>query len=161
LTQIANRRRLDEYLRLEWQRMRREQKPLAFILCDIDYFKRYNDTYGHQAGDECLQKVALAMRRAVKHPSDLLARYGGEEFAVILPNTDREGAHQVALAIQHYIQLLEIEHKQSTINQKITISIGISSTIPNWTTSSKELVKSADNALYEAKARGRNRIYQF
>jgi diguanylate cyclase (GGDEF)-like protein/PAS domain S-box-containing protein len=158
LTQIANRRRLDEYLNLEWQRMMREQQPLAFILCDVDYFKRYNDTYGHQAGDECLQLVAMVMNCAVKRPGDLVARYGGEEFALILPNTSREGAVQVALIIQDHLKQLQIEHVHSEVSHHVTLSIGISTTIPKQNTSPNWLINRADKALYEAKNQGRNGI---
>ncbi|MDY6991083.1 MAG: diguanylate cyclase, partial [Pseudomonadota bacterium] len=158
LTQLANRRRLDEYLAAEWQRLMREQAPLSFIICDIDYFKRYNDTYGHQTGDDCLQQVAQAMSRAVKRPADLLARYGGEEFAVILPYTDAEGAVLVASAMRWEVKLLKIPHRYSTVTEYVTLSMGVSSVIPQRHLSPRSLVNAADKALYEAKAQGRNRI---
>ncbi|HAI68701.1 MAG TPA: hypothetical protein DCM38_04595, partial [Gammaproteobacteria bacterium] len=158
LTQIANRRRLNEYLEQQWQDLIKQQQPLSFILCDIDYFKYYNDTYGHQAGDECLQQVALAMTCAIKHPTDLIARYGGEEFAVILPYTKADGAMQIAYAMQNHIQLLKLAHAKSQVSQYVTLSIGVSSTIPKQTDSPARLIKQADNALYEAKALGRNRV---
>jgi diguanylate cyclase (GGDEF)-like protein/PAS domain S-box-containing protein len=156
LTQIANRRRLNEYLEQQWQHLIKQQQPLSFILCDIDYFKRYNDTYGHQAGDDCLQQVALAMRCAIKQPADLIARYGGEEFAVILPYTEAEGAIQIAYTMQNHIKSLKLTHAKSQVSEYVTLSIGISSTIPKQTDSPTTLIKKADNALYEAKAQGRN-----
>lgn len=158
LTQLANRRRLDEYLAAEWQRLMREQAPLSFIICDIDYFKGYNDTYGHQTGDDCLQQVAQAMSRAVKRPADLLARYGGEEFAAILPYTDAEGAILVASAMRWEVKLLKIPHRFSTVTEYVTLSMGVSSVIPQRHLAPRSLVSAADNALYEAKAQGRNRI---
>ena len=157
LTQIANRRSFDETLDLQWRILRREQLPLSLILCDIDYFKLYNDTYGHPAGDECLRQVALAMNRASKRPADLVARYGGEEFAVIMPNTSPDGAWHVAVEIQQEIQQLQMPHCGSP-SHYLTLSIGISSVIPNQTCYPETLIHSADEALYEAKEQGRNRI---
>jgi diguanylate cyclase (GGDEF)-like protein/PAS domain S-box-containing protein len=157
LTQIANRRSFDETLNLQWRILRREQFPLSLILCDIDYFKYYNDSYGHQAGDECLRQVALAMNRASKRPADLVARYGGEEFAVIMPNTHPDGAWHVAVEIQREIRQLQMPHCRSPFHY-ITLSIGISSVIPHQTCCPKTLINSADEALYEAKKHGRNRI---
>ncbi len=158
LTQIANRRRLNQCLTIECKRMAREQKPLSFIFCDIDYFKHYNDTYGHQAGDACLQQIALVMNNAARRVSDLVARYGGEEFAVILPNTEAEGAFNLATIIQKNLEELNIVHAKSEVNKFVTLSIGISCTIPLHTISPEMLIKTADDALYEAKAQGRNRI---
>ena len=157
LTQIANRRSFDETLDLQWRILRREQFSLSLILCDIDYFKYYNDTYGHQAGDECLRQVALAMNRASKRPADLVARYGGEEFAVIMPNTRPDGAWHVAVEIQQEIQQLQLPHCRSPFRY-LTLSIGISSVIPNQTCCPETLINFADEALYEAKEQGRNRI---
>jgi len=158
LTQLANRRRLDEYLQREWRRAVREQTPLSLILCDIDYFKNYNDSYGHQAGDDCLQQVAEALSRTVKRASDLVARYGGEEFTVILPNTPVEGAMQIACLIQQNLQALKIVHPQSAVNEYVTLSIGVSNTVPTPQDSPEKLINVADNALYEAKREGKNRI---
>ncbi len=158
LTQLANRRRFDEYINAEWRRSAREQTPLSLILCDIDYFKRYNDSYGHQAGDDCLRQVARAMSRAVKRPADLVARYGGEEFAVVLPNTKAEGAVQVAAAMQSEIEQLKLVHVASEVNPYVTLSLGVASTIPSQTFLPELLINIADNALYEAKAHGRNCI---
>jgi diguanylate cyclase (GGDEF)-like protein/PAS domain S-box-containing protein len=156
LTQIANRRRLNEYLEQTWQNLTQQQQPLSFILCDIDYFKYYNDTYGHQAGDKCLQQVALAMKYTLKQPVDLIARYGGEEFAVILPYREAQGAMEMAYAMQNQLKSLKLIHAKSKVSQYVTLSIGISTTIPKQTDSAKQLIKTADNALYEAKAQGRN-----
>jgi two-component system, cell cycle response regulator len=157
LTKIANRRCFDRYLATEWSRCAREKQPLSLILCDIDYFKVYNDTYGHQAGDECLAKVAKAMSQAVKRPGDLVVRYGGEEFAAILPNTNGRGALQVAEAIRTTIEELRISHVASEIAEWVTFSLGVSSAIPNPKLSPEYLVAAADRALYEAKEQGRNR----
>lgn len=158
LTKVANRRRFNKYFSQEWRRCARERKPLALILCDVDYFKRYNDYYGHQKGDECLVKVARAIDRALKRPGDLVARYGGEEFAVILPNTNSEGAIQVAEAIRWEMQRLQIPHARSEISDYITVSLGVSTKIPSPYLLPEILIDGADRALYEAKDRGRNRI---
>ena len=157
LTQVANRRRFDEYLQQEWQRMLREQLSLSLILCDIDCFKLYNDTYGHQAGDDCLRQVAAVIQGSAKRSMDLPARYGGEEFAVILPNTDQDGAVQVAHDIQIGVRQLGILHESSKVCSTVTVSLGISSTIPSLITSPELLINAADKALYQAKAEGRDR----
>ncbi|MBO9998580.1 MAG: CHASE2 domain-containing protein [Cyanobacteria bacterium SID2] len=156
LTQVANRRRFDEYLNQEWQRMSRERAPLSLILCDVDDFKRYNDTYGHQAGDVCLHQIAQAIRRALKRPADLVARYGGEEFAAILPNTPASGAMQVARAIREEIWKLAIPHTASRVSDLVTVSLGVTTQIPILTRPVEFLIAASDRALYEAKARGRN-----
>jgi diguanylate cyclase (GGDEF)-like protein len=158
LTQVANRRRFDECIHKAWQILVREQLPLSLLMCDVDCFKGYNDSKGHQAGDECLQQVAQAMKRAVKRPADLVARYGGEEFAVILPNTNRDGAMTVAEEIQLVIKALAIPHPQSTVSNYITLSIGVSCTIPSHESCHEKLIAAADKALYQAKNMGRNRI---
>ncbi len=157
LTGVANRRQFDEYLSQEWQRMAREQLPLSLILCDVDFFKRYNDYYGHQAGDDCLQRIAQAMSRALKRPADLVARYGGEEFGIILPNTNADGAVQVAETIRIEVQRLKIAHACSSVSEYITLSQGVSSTVPTQKFSPEALVATADRALYEAKEQGRDR----
>lgn len=156
LTGVANRRRFDEYLEDEWQRMYRDQLPLSLILCDIDFFKKYNDTYGHQAGDACLRRVADALRFCVKRSVDLVARYGGEEFAVVLPNTTAVGASQVAEEIRTVVNNLGIPHAQSAVSKHITLSLGIACMTPEPHTSPAMLVAEADMALYQAKAAGRN-----
>lgn len=156
LTQIANRRCFDEVLEQEWQRLRREQQPLSLILCDIDYFKQYNDRYGHLAGDTCLQHVAQIITQYVNRPADIVARYGGEEFVVILPNTDQEGAIAIVKAIQEALQGLQIAHAASAIAEYVTLSAGIACLVPTLTFSSVKLIAEADAALYQAKQRGRN-----
>lgn len=159
LTEVANRRRFDEYLDQEWRRLQREQNPLALILCDIDYFKNYNDYYGHQAGDVCLRRVAQAINDCLKRPADLVTRYGGEEFAIILPNTSNEGAIHVAQLIQTTIQELSIPHHHSQISAFITLSLGISTQVPDDVRDPHTLIAATDKALYVAKAEGRNTFY--
>jgi diguanylate cyclase (GGDEF)-like protein len=158
LTQIANRRRFDDYLEQQWKQMARERSPLAILLCDIDHFKEYNDTYGHLAGDDCLKQVAQTLSSSLKRPSDLVARYGGEEFAVILPQTNLEGALKVAELMQMAIQQLQVPHTQSPVTSHITLSIGVASTTPLPQNPATTLLDMADNALYLAKQRGRNQI---
>ncbi|HAX76651.1 MAG TPA: GGDEF domain-containing protein [Cyanobacteria bacterium UBA11372] len=157
LTQVANRRKFDEYLNIKWREMAREKAPLSLILCDIDFFKRYNDTYGHQAGDVCLQQVASALIGAAKRPEDLVARYGGEEFAAILPHTDSAGAIHVAEKMRVAVKELEIPHADSAVNRYVTISLGVGSAIPHLESSPEELIAAADQALYHAKESGRDR----
>jgi diguanylate cyclase (GGDEF)-like protein/PAS domain S-box-containing protein len=158
LTGIANRRKFDEYFANEWLRLTREQSPLALILCDLDYFKLYNDTYGHQAGDRCLHQVAQAVSKTIKRPADLAARYGGEELAVILPHTTLEGAAIVANQICLQIKALAIPHINSPIDLYVTLSVGVAGCIPSQDSSPEFLIKTADQALYQAKQLGRNRI---
>lgn len=157
LTEVANRRSFDIHLNQEWSRLLREQAPLSLIMCDIDHFKPYNDTYGHPAGDVCLQKVAQAIAREAKRPADLVARYGGEEFAVVLSGTDQAGGEAIAQAIQQGIADLNLFHGASPIGQRITLSLGIASTIPSRDRTCQSLIDAADVALYEAKHQGRNR----
>lgn len=158
LTQIANRRGFDEHLQRQWQQMMREQTPLAVILCDIDYFKQYNDKYGHLAGDRCLQQVASVLQSAVNRPQDLVARYGGEEFAVILPQTQKAGALRVAKRIQAAIANLQLSHPDSTVDPCVTVSMGIAWMIPAAGRSPNSLIEQADQFLYLAKQQGRNQI---
>lgn len=158
LTQLANRRRFDQYLEMEWRRQTREQTPLSLILCDIDSFKSYNDTYGHPGGDECLRQVARAIGNAVDRPADLVARYGGEEFAVILPNTAIPGAVVVAEHIQLKIAALQLPHAGSQVSQYVTVSLGVASIVPASESVASILISAADQALYQAKRLGRDRI---
>ncbi|OKH32950.1 diguanylate cyclase response regulator [[Phormidium ambiguum] IAM M-71] len=156
LTQVANRRCFEEYFNLEWRRLQREKAPLSFILCDVDYFKLYNDTYGHLAGDSCLKQIAQAINDTLKRPADLVARYGGEEFAIILPNTTIEGAVHVAELVQENIKKLQIIHGKSSASEFVTLSIGISCVIPQLSLAPLQLIDITDEALYAAKAQGRN-----
>ena len=158
LTQVANRRQFDAYLETEWRRLMREEKPLSLIMCDVDYFKLYNDTYGHQAGDECLKKVALAISTAAKRPADLAARYGGEEFAVVLPNTDASGAVHVAQLIRSQLRDCAIAHEASAVSESVTLSFGVASLVPTFRSSPDRLIAAADAVLYRAKQQGRDRI---
>lgn len=158
LTQIANRRNFDIKLKEEWRRMMRRKTPLSLIIFDVDHFKFYNDTYGHQAGDICLQTIAKKAVKFFKRPGDLLARYGGEEFAAILPNTTIEGAKIMAEEVRRYIHEAQIHHDTSPVSNFVTISCGISSVIPNESTSSQILLEVADKALYDAKEQGRNKV---
>ncbi|MGK7943730.1 MAG: diguanylate cyclase [Microcystaceae cyanobacterium] len=155
LTQIANRHLFDEYLAKEWQRLMRSQDPLSLILCDVDHFKLFNDTYGHPAGDSCLRDVAQVMNNCVFRAADLVARYGGEEFAVILPQTEAEGAMCVAEAIRKRVMELRIPHAHSAY-QYVTLSLGIATLVPISAVSPQALIVAADEALYKAKATGRN-----
>ncbi|WP_017297287.1 diguanylate cyclase domain-containing protein [Nodosilinea nodulosa] len=157
LTQVGNRRCFDDHLEREWRRALREQTPLALILCDIDFFKLYNDTYGHQQGDACLRQVAQALSRAVERSADLVARYGGEEFAVLLPNTTPASAAYVADRLQAAIEALQISHESSPIAFHLTLSLGVASLIPQPADAPAMLIAAADQALYLAKAAGRDR----
>jgi diguanylate cyclase (GGDEF)-like protein len=157
LTEVANRHRFEECFEREWRRMAREKLPLSFILCDLDCFKSYNDTYGHQAGDQCLRSVASAISRCAKRPADLVARYGGEEFAIILPNTNEFGALHVAEEIRDQVNALKIPHKGSTVREFVTLSLGVASIIPDHNIPTAVLIKAADEALYQAKREGRDR----
>ncbi len=158
LTQVANRRQFDRYLATEWRRGMRTRLPLSLILCDVDYFKQYNDTYGHQAGDDCLVEIARVISRAIKRAADLVARYGGEEFVIILPNTSIQGALHLAESIRESLKKLQLPHSQSQVSQWVTLSLGVSSLIPDRSTSKELLVAMADKALYEAKKQGRDRV---
>jgi diguanylate cyclase (GGDEF)-like protein len=161
LTGVANRRFFDETLQREWQRSLRYQQYLSLILCDVDYFKLYNDYYGHQQGDICLIKVAQSLNNIVKRGGDLVARYGGEEFGVILPNTNSNGAKKVADLIGREIHKLKITHPKSQVSEYVTISCGICSVIPQHNSSISILIQGADKALYKAKKEGRDRVELF
>jgi diguanylate cyclase (GGDEF)-like protein len=158
LTKLSNRRGFDDYIDREWQRMQRIKAPLSLIMCDVDFFKNYNDKYLHPNGDKCLIKVAMAMRSAVRRSGDLVARYGGEEFAVILPNTDALGAVSVAENIRSAIGSLQITHEASAVCPFVTISVGVSTIIPTHENDVQDLIHAADRALYQAKSQGRNRV---
>ncbi|MEL6816122.1 MAG: diguanylate cyclase, partial [Cyanobacteria bacterium J06598_3] len=158
LTQLANRRCFQETLTQEWQRALRSRQSLSLIICDVDYFKFYNDTYGHPQGDECLRQVARAIGQSVRRPGDLAARYGGEEFVILLPNTTADGAQQVARDAAANVKALELEHKSSKVLPYVTISLGVTTVNPTATMSVSTLVDTADLGLYEAKRRGRNQM---
>lgn len=160
LTGLPNRRKFDETLACEWGRARRSAQPLSLIMCDVDHFKLYNDTLGHQAGDVCLQRVAAAMASALERPADLLARYGGEEFAVILPETDAHGAQKVAERLRKAVNALQLEHIPEHETPYLTVSFGVSTAPPELTTDSAQLLlRRADAALYKAKDMGRDRVH--
>lgn len=158
LTGIANRRHFDNTLDLEWRRAMRSAKPLSLIIIDVDYFKNYNDVHGHQSGDSCLQKIAHTIRDSLRRAGNFVARYGGEEFMVILPETDTEGAYLFAESLREKIENLNIEHKDSKAGKNITISLGVSTSIPKKDSAQDELISLADKALYKAKQGGRNRV---
>lgn len=158
LTQIANRRCFADCLKQEWRRLTREHLPLSLIFCDVDYFKCYNDTYGHLAGDDCLRHVAKTLRSAVERPADLVARYGGEEFAVLLPDTPMAGAIRIAEKIQFGMKQLRQIHATSSVSCHVTLSLGIATLIPIPELSPNQLVAAADKALYQAKRKGRDCI---
>lgn len=158
LTGIANYRKFDEYLEFCWKQMLREQAPISIIMCNVDDFKQYNETYGHQAGDCCLQEIARAIQEALQRPADLVARYGDEEFIILLPDTDQAGAKRVATGIQQTIASLEIPHSGSLANTCVTFSIGMATAVPAHGGSPESLLEAADQSLYRAKETGRNRI---
>ncbi len=157
LTGVANRRFFDETIALEWRRARRHSNSIAMLMCDVDFFKLFNDTYGHQAGDDCLRKVATAISLNTERPSDLVARYGGEEFVVVLPETTIGGALMVAEKIRQAIRELNIAHESSP-GGRVTMSIGIASAAPGFDNPPDDLIHAADKALYRAKREGRDRV---
>ena len=158
LTGIANRRYFDLVLNNEWKRLTREQQPLSLILCDVDHFKAYNDTYGHQQGDRCLQAIADILQKYTRRSTDLVARYGGEEFAIILPNTDADGALFIAQNINEKLSKQKLPHAKSSVSKYVTCSMGISTIVPNTQQSVINIIESADRLLYRAKSLGRNQI---
>lgn len=156
LTELANRRHFDTFIEQEWARANRLSRPLSLIMLDIDFFKPFNDQYGHPAGDECLRQVAQVLRRVIRRPTDLLARYGGEEFAIVLPDTDNPKA--VAEACRAAVEAAAIPHDYSPVAPIVTISVGLCSCLPDSTTTLEDLKVQADEALYQAKHAGRNRV---
>jgi diguanylate cyclase (GGDEF)-like protein len=160
LTRISNRRKFDQYIASEWIRLSREQGSLSLILCDIDHFKLYNDTYGHLAGDRCLIEVAQAISKVIKRPTDLVARYGGEEFVLVLPQTPIVGAIHLAQQIRLQVQALKIPHLSSSVDLYVTISLGVSCCIPHPNFDFEVLIAAADQGLYQAKERGRNQAVE-
>jgi diguanylate cyclase (GGDEF)-like protein len=158
LTQLTNHRIFKEFLQKEWKRAFRKKTPISLILLDVDFFKQYNDLYGHQKGDKCLAKIAGVLNQMINRSNDLAARYGGEEFVIVLSETNLNGAKIVAERIRHQIEKLEISHRKSIISRYVTVSLGIASRIPGINETWNELFKEADNALYKAKGSGRNRV---
>ena len=160
LTSVANRRSFDDMLNMEWRRASRESRALSLLMVDVDFFKRFNDTYGHQGGDECLRQVAAAMSGVVKRASDAVARYGGEEFAILLPATEPDGALIVAERIRAAVTALRLPHSGSEVADHVTVSIGVASIQVTGNGVPSSLVAAADAALYRAKHTGRNRVVQ-
>ncbi|GGO80897.1 hypothetical protein GCM10011348_18650 [Marinobacterium nitratireducens] len=158
LTQIYNRRAFDEFLSLEWRRCRRLKKPISLAMVDLDYFKLLNDTYGHQAGDECLVKVAGVLKELAARPGDICARYGGEEFALVWGDTTREQSRLLADKLLKKIEGLKIENKHSSLGGHVTASIGLSTVIPDIAQDERVLIGLSDSMLYKAKRSGRNRV---
>jgi diguanylate cyclase (GGDEF)-like protein len=158
LTGVANRRRFDEFLEREWSRARRNKTPISLVMLDIDFFKAFNDHYGHLAGDDCLRRVARTLASAVRRPADLVARYGGEEFACLLPDTDDKGAAWMANRFFETMNDLDIPHAYSEAANHVTLSMGVATLTPLVGQSHSELVMRADQLLYEAKRNGRNRF---
>lgn len=156
LTGIANRRRFDIHLEDEFRRARRNGSPLSVIMIDVDYFKDYNDNYGHQRGDDCLIRIAVALDAQLNRSRDLAARYGGEEFTVILPDTNEDGAMQVAEAMRAEVEALQLPHAYSNVARCVTISLGVSTLAPDLNATAAGLLHAADRALYQAKRSGRN-----
>jgi len=158
LTQIANRRAFNERLEYDLKQTYRSKAPLSMMLCDIDYFKLYNDTYGHLAGDNCLKKVARTMQRSFKRDTDLVARYGGEEFAIIMPATPAQAALTLTETMLDNIRTLDIAHSASKITDHITVSVGLVTSNGEKKFNPKEFIQVADKALYFAKGGGRNQV---
>ena len=158
LTSVYNRRFFNTQLKKEWQILMRNKLPISLIMIDVDFFKQYNDTLGHSAGDNCLKLIAREMQNQLNRPADFLVRYGGEEFAVVLPDTDLNGAVYIALTLKESIYNLKIFHPSSKLAQHVTISLGISMLIPSPQITTDDLIRKADYALYQAKSLGRNRF---
>ncbi len=158
LTNLYNRRYFDRKLLEEFSRLQRTSHPLSLIMADIDCFKNFNDTYGHQAGDDCIRAVANVFRKSGGRGSDISARYGGEEFVMILPNTGENGARNVAETLQDHMRKMNIPHKTSTAGKIVTLSLGVTTMVPDNNTSAENLVQRADKALYKSKENGRNQI---
>ncbi len=161
LTQISNRRQFDQTLEGQWRIAQSRSQPLSLLLCDVDFFKKYNDAYGHPMGDRCLRLVAGAIQASLRSPYDLAARYGGEEFVVILPQADVAEAERLAAQIMIAVQQLKIEHQQSDISPYVSLSIGLATISPTPSNQPADLIRQADRALYEAKAQGRQQVVTY
>lgn len=158
LTQLHNRRYFDEVMVKEWKRAIREKQAISLIMCDVDYFKQYNDSYGHQAGDYCLQKVAQCLALSCQRPTDAVCRYGGEEFVIVLPNTKYSGAIYIAGQIRSRLRQCKIPHEKSLVSKYVTLSFGVASCIPQVNEDYNLFLEKADNALFASKKQGRDRI---
>jgi diguanylate cyclase (GGDEF)-like protein len=158
LTGLSNRRCFDQVLEIEWNRARRDKRSLALLMIDVDYFKKYNDCYGHLAGDDCLRQIAQQLLRVINRPGDVAARYGGEEFVVILPNTDAAGARLVGERLLLNLTAASIPHAHNQPLCRVTLSIGVSAMVPGSGSSTSTLALAADKALYAAKDSGRNQV---
>jgi len=158
LTHIPNRRYFDEAFGERFTDAKRSQRPISVIMVDIDYFKIYNDNYGHGQGDTCLKLIAKTLSSTLKRPSDLVARYGGEEFVAVLPNTDENGALTIANSFLENVRKLQLPHERSQVEKYVTISVGVATMTPSKDTNADGLLKSADEMLYQAKNSGRNRV---
>ncbi|MDB5804095.1 MAG: wspR1 [Betaproteobacteria bacterium] len=156
LTGLANRRYLDAFLSTEMRRAARTEEAISLIMVDVDFFKKYNDEYGHQAGDDCLKRIAGSLQSSCRRPADLAARYGGEEFTLVLPDTGADGARRVAATLAAAIGALAIAHAQSSVGPLVTLSQGIATLVPAAESMPEELIQRADEALYRAKEKGRN-----
>ena len=158
LTHLNNRRYFDMQMDKEWRRAQRHQEVISLLMIDIDYFKLYNDRYGHAAGDKCLQSVATVLKAALHRPTDIIARFGGEEFVVLLPGVDQSGAEKIARVMKTLLWQAAIAHEASPVSDYVTMSIGVASVVPQADTAPLCLLKVADLALYQAKHKGRDRI---
>lgn len=158
LTEVFNRRYFDNALEKEFQRSVRNHVAISLIMIDIDGFKAYNDFYGHLRGDRCLKQIATALKKVFKRSHDFIARYGGEEFVVVLPETSREGAGNMAEALRAQVEKLAIDHIKAPVGTCVTISLGVASMVPQPGNVSEELINRADRALYHSKITGRNRV---
>ena len=158
LTGLATRRRFEDALQSEWRRCRRHQAPLTIAMMDIDFFKPFNDNYGHGAGDDCLRKVGNVLGKQVKRAADLVARYGGEEFVCVMPETDLAGGVAFGHALRQAVLDLNLTHEHSQVSGQVTMSVGVSSVVPTEDMDPTDLVRSADKQLYKAKENGRNRV---
>jgi diguanylate cyclase (GGDEF)-like protein len=160
LTGVANRHQFDALIEMEWMRARRDSKSLSLVMADIDFFKNYNDTYGHPEGDQCLKRVASTLKTVTRRAGDVVARLGGEEFAILLPGTDRQGALQAAERVRSELKALNIKHQASDVSDRVTLSLGVACLVPDYSISQETLVAAADKALYKAKTLGRDRVCQ-
>lgn len=158
LTGLSNRRHFNETFEREWERCRRERAPLSLLFMDVDHFKQFNDHYGHVEGDRCLVEVASVLRQCARRPGDMAVRYGGEEFVILLPNTAAEGGLKCASSVLNMIDELGIAHERSSVSAVVTVSIGLCTAYPDTGGCYQDLLATADDALYRAKAQGRHRV---